>query len=271
MANTANLHRMYEDLADMYDRQGQAKLRDWFLVLAADAAFTVGMKEPAERLRSRLLKENPHHLLKPFTSFSEALNSPDIQSYIGDLRRAYPPESADQLLRTHKPNSGTSPLPEPVKAKQEKSAIPMSTSSALPKPERPAPRREPVLDNLDDAARDEPPVFRMNDSLPEPPAKQNHPKPQKLIVGRNPLPARKPNPYRTPSPTPDWNRQETSPLANKAEKKLPKFASPEEEVSRASGIVSGFLFLVIFLAGASLLAYSLVKPFLPAGWLEMGN
>ena len=32
--------QVYEELATWYDRQGQAKLRDWFLVLAADLALT---------------------------------------------------------------------------------------------------------------------------------------------------------------------------------------------------------------------------------------
>jgi hypothetical protein len=85
---------IYEDLAQVYERQGQPKLRDWFLVLAADVAATAGWSDEAERLRLRLLSYNPHHLLKPFATFAEALKSPDIQSYIGDLRRTYPPDTA---------------------------------------------------------------------------------------------------------------------------------------------------------------------------------
>src|SRR5262249_13715278 len=78
MANAAQPVRVYEELADWYDRQGQAKLRDWFLVLAADAALAGGRVDEAERLRGQLLYLNPHHLLKPFASFAEALKSPDV-------------------------------------------------------------------------------------------------------------------------------------------------------------------------------------------------
>src|ERR1700735_3957604 len=91
--------QLYEELAVWYDRQGQAKLRDWFLVLAADAALGSGQAEHAERLRQRLLHVNPHHLLRPFGSFAEALRSPDVESYVADLRRNYPVETAEQLLQ----------------------------------------------------------------------------------------------------------------------------------------------------------------------------
>ena len=98
MSAKARTLQVYEELATWYDRQGQAKLRDWFLVLAADAALTLGKVDQAERLRVRLLYFNPHHLLRPFASFAEALRSPDVESYVADLRRNYPPETAEQLL-----------------------------------------------------------------------------------------------------------------------------------------------------------------------------
>jgi hypothetical protein len=100
MSPKARSQQVYEELASWYDRQGQAKLRDWFLVLAADAALAQGRADQAERLRQRLLHVNPHHLLRPFGSFAEALRSPDVQGYIADLRRNYPPETADQLLQS---------------------------------------------------------------------------------------------------------------------------------------------------------------------------
>src|SRR5437588_10661186 len=102
MPNSERPTRVYEDLADWYDRTGQAKLRDCFLVLAADEALARGRPADAERLRNRLLQTNPHHLLKPFPSFAEALESPDVQSYVADLRRTYPPEAAATLLATQR-------------------------------------------------------------------------------------------------------------------------------------------------------------------------
>src|SRR4051812_34020982 len=91
--------RTYADLADLYDRQAQPKHRDWFLVLAADAALNAGQAGEADRMLARLLGLNPHHFLKPFPSFAEALRSPDVQGYVGNLRRNYPPDKAEQLLR----------------------------------------------------------------------------------------------------------------------------------------------------------------------------
>lgn len=82
---------IYEEFADKCDRQGDARQRDLFLVLAADAAYTAGSKEQADRLRLRLLELSPHHLLRPFPSFAEALRSSDFQDYLLNLRRQFPP------------------------------------------------------------------------------------------------------------------------------------------------------------------------------------
>ena len=42
---------IYEEFADKYDRQGDARQRDLFLVLAADAAYTASSADQADRLR----------------------------------------------------------------------------------------------------------------------------------------------------------------------------------------------------------------------------
>ena len=41
--------QLYRELAEIYDRQGQAQMRDRFLVLAADTAFSAGKTAEAER------------------------------------------------------------------------------------------------------------------------------------------------------------------------------------------------------------------------------
>src|SRR5205085_11918442 len=69
------------------------------LVLAADAALAAGSGDEAERLRLRLLQLNPHHMLKPYSSFAQALEAPDVSTYVRDLRQNYPPEVAEGLLR----------------------------------------------------------------------------------------------------------------------------------------------------------------------------
>jgi hypothetical protein len=99
MLRADEIARVYEDLAFLYDRRGQARLRDCNLVLAADAAYSAGREGEAERIRLELLSFNPTHLLKPYASFAEALRSPDIQSYIDDLRLTHPPEMASRELQ----------------------------------------------------------------------------------------------------------------------------------------------------------------------------
>lgn len=91
--------QVYRELADWYQRQGQAAMRDRFLILAAEAAFSGGNPDEAERLRQRLLQGNPHHMLKPFNSFAQALQSTNVQIYIHDLQVNYPPQTAEDLLR----------------------------------------------------------------------------------------------------------------------------------------------------------------------------
>jgi hypothetical protein len=90
--------QVYEDLADHFSRQKDARQRDIFLVLAADAAYSLGHPEHAERLRLRLLQGSPHSLLKPYSSFGEARKASDIQLFLEDLRNQYPPETAEKLL-----------------------------------------------------------------------------------------------------------------------------------------------------------------------------
>lgn len=91
--------RMYEELAERYDRKGEGRQRDVFLVLAADAAFADGRRDEAERLRQRLLHLSPHNLLRPFSSFAEAVQSSDVRDYILDLRRQFPLEQAEDVLK----------------------------------------------------------------------------------------------------------------------------------------------------------------------------
>jgi hypothetical protein len=175
MSIQAHHMQVYEELADWYDRQCQAKLRDWFLVLAADAAVALGRKAEAERLRQRLLHVNPHHLLKPFSSFAEALNSADVRGYIADLRSTYPPESAAQLLHSTHQQKASDQEPEPPLEK------------------------EPELK-----------VFRGKEAQPPPPAKKPDPSPAAPKIPlpvawtRPDLPAalRRPRPEAGSEPTP---------------------------------------------------------------------
>lgn len=94
--------RVYEELADLESQRGSAQARDRFLILAADAALMAGLTDEAEQLRTRLLENNPHHLLRPYRSLADAMKSSDVYSYIADLRGSYPPAEAEQLLESLK-------------------------------------------------------------------------------------------------------------------------------------------------------------------------
>lgn len=91
--------RLYQELADRFDKLHNAGKRDLFLVLAAEAALSLGLAEVAERLLHKLLAVSPHNLLKPYSSLAEALRSPDVQFYVEDLKRQFPPEKAEQVLQ----------------------------------------------------------------------------------------------------------------------------------------------------------------------------
>jgi hypothetical protein len=150
--------QVYQALADWHERQQQAQLRDRFLLLAADAALTAGQPDAAEHLRLRLLQHSPHHMLKPFASFAEALRSPDVQGYLSDLRDTYPLELARQMLDSlqdgsaPKPRANPPPAPAPLPKPSPKPALPPALPTLeniplvpplAPRP-APAPSAEPL-------------------------------------------------------------------------------------------------------------------------------
>src|SRR5688500_1672000 len=118
------LQRLYEKLALHYDRQQQFRQRDIFLVLAADAAFAAGNVDEAEGLRVRLLQLSPTSLLRPYASWTEALQSRDIQDYVADLRKQYPPEQAELLLHGGNGKVAGAPPSEPMAPPAVSSTVP---------------------------------------------------------------------------------------------------------------------------------------------------
>ena len=116
MASADRSIRVYQELATHYNARGEAQVRDRFLVLAADAATAAGRGEEAERLRNRLLELNPHHMLRPYSSWSQALQSQDVKSYVEGLRRTYPPSSAENLLESVRGMAEEAPRPLPSAA-----------------------------------------------------------------------------------------------------------------------------------------------------------
>src|SRR5262245_36232472 len=197
MPTAAHTVRIYAELADCYERQGQAKLRDWFLVLAADAALAAGRLEEAEHYRGRLLEINPHHLLRPFASLEEGLKSPDVQGYIADLRRAYPPDTAEQLLQLQRDAA-------PPEAQALGTFRSVSAPAARgPVPERPRDEPEPLAfrmqSDLEATVPPEPRPQARKVPEPAPPALA----PRSAAAPPRPAPApAKPKPVKARQPAP---------------------------------------------------------------------
>ena len=139
MSALKEMPAMYEDLANLFARQGDSRKRDQCLVLAADAALSAGMPQEAERLRKRLLLTNPNHMLRPYTTMAEAMQSNDVADYVEDLRRQWPPETVEKLLGVRSPTSST-PLPDPVAPK----AMAPKPIAPKPAPRKPSPTAEPI-------------------------------------------------------------------------------------------------------------------------------
>ena len=98
MSLPETIQHMYHELALRYERQKEMRLRDVFYLLVADVAYASGRGDDAERLHHTMLEANPNSLLRPFATFAAALQSLDIQDYLADLRRQFPPEDAEKLL-----------------------------------------------------------------------------------------------------------------------------------------------------------------------------
>lgn len=222
MPSADKIVRTYEELADYYDRKGDAPVRDRFLVQAADAALCAGQPQVAERLRSRLLKANPHHLLKPFASFSEAARSPDIQSYIAGLRRNYPYDAAQGLLDSLRLNEISQPAGKAPAAE--------------------APREQA-------AQRDVLPVYRLQDAES---AGRATPAPARPAATR-PAPRSAPAPVQPPG---------TYRLARDSAPRTAAPLAGDDEEAPAGAWFCTLLFVLTLAAGIALGAYTFAAPFL---------
>ncbi len=249
MATVEQTFRTYQELAALYAQQGQAQLRDRFLVLAADALHTAGRTEEAERMRGRLLQANPHHLLKPFASLDEAMKTTDVKNYVTGLRRTYPPEKAVELLESLR-NGGEEKPAEPPQA-------PLSTA----RPERVPPQ----------AAADALKVYRFQDEVdPEAPLPRTRPEPTSRPVPREPerpAPAARPvraarptqpaYPIRTAGAAPVWQPARPPGTLN------PPYPEVDSAEPAAGAWVATALFWLLLLASLALAGFTLAGPFLP--------
>ncbi len=239
-----NLLRVYQKLADWYEQQRQPQMRDRFLMLAADAALTAGRPDEAERSRIRLLKVNPHHMVKPYASFAEAIKAPDVLTYVKDLRVNYPADVAEDLLRTLQGGEKHPPAGIPMTAPVMD--IDGSRTAALPK----ADEGETFFDSKEgDLAHTAAPA-PANAPRPRPPAR---PEPPQTIPLQGPPPARPAPPRPLPPPAP-----RAAPLAPDARSAPMR---PEEPAAGGSWFAV-LLFLLVLASGLALTGFIFLRPYL---------
>jgi hypothetical protein len=257
MPTGARIVQVYEELANWEEQRDSAQTRDRFLILAADAALSQGLNDEAERLRARLLQHNPHHLLKPYPSLAEAMKSPDVYSYVADLRNSYAPEEAESLLESLR--SGGPPLEERETAGP---AVLRGTFGEAADP--PAP----------DDADLSPPIYPLtaeHESATEVDAGHAEPIPEAPA----PLPAaprRRPKAAEPKAPGERLARLSPAPevYPYPVESQLRELAEPEGTAAESgersypfSRWVGDTLFAVVFVAALALLVYTLARPFFP--------
>jgi hypothetical protein len=233
MATPDNLVLIYKELADWHERQGQPQMRDRFLVLAADAALSASRRVEADLLLARLLRSNPHHMLRPYASFAEAMASPDIQKYVGELRRSYPPAKAEQEFDAMRAARGA------AATAREARALPPTAPVVDIEPEFP----------LAGAGPEPLKVYRVQEEA-ETPAAPRVPRP---AATRPPAPAPRPAPPRPRPLAVDDEPRRPSP---------PPSAADADDAVRGSW-VSLILFVIVSAAGLALAGWTILRPFLP--------
>ena len=265
---------VYRELADTYDRLGQVSMRDRFTILAADAALEAGQQAEAERLRQRLLQASRYHMLRPYNSFAEAIQSPDVQTYLHDLRANYPLDVARQLLATLLPTGAVS------SAKPQAPVAPYSPSAAIPRETTPRPAEPlhpmipptaPLMDVYGRQTQNPRPTWQPSinavpaiepmEMTPPPPMHRPlaQPLPGRAQPVRNPLPPITPAPSRPGSPSPT----KALPVVRPA----PQAPRPPERAEPTGGSWLTYLIVgVVVMSGAALVVYTLARPFLPTGW-----
>ena len=240
-----HLLHVYKELADRYEKHHQPPMRDRFLVLAADAALLANRPDEAETLRLRLLRLNPHHMLKPFASFTQALKAPDVLTYIKDLRVNYPANVAEDLLGTVQTEEKRPPGSNPAVAAT--SAVPIAS--------------EEMFVNSNDAPRDLAPTA--------PPAALPTPydiahlrpdsRPQTL-----PLQVACPETLRaagsTATRTYSASRRHARPFAARRPSRALRTAA--EPSAHGGSWLTVLLFLVVLASGAALVAFTFLRPYL---------
>jgi len=194
-----------------------------------------------------LLQLNPHHLLKPFASFAEAVQSGDVQDYLLDLRQNYPQAVAEQLLKS---------LDDAGNEAGQKTKVPPTVLDLGPAPADQAENTsEPLKVYRVLETEEEPGVS----APPEPPRK---PAASPVVPKRRPQPA---PPAAAPAvPAPPPRPRKSYPPPSNPEPPPARTPDPDESVTAIGVWISTGLFVLVLAAGLALAVYTLLGPFLRA-------
>ena len=214
---------LYVKLAEENGRRARFQERDRFLLLAADAALTAGQATQAEQLRQSLLAQNPHHLLKPYRTLAEAVQSPDILAYLQQLRRSYSYEKAEHLLETLRAEGHN-----PGRHTDEEFALPLDVPSGAQAKERTVFGLAPETQKARSPEEKPRGSERKGSTHPAKPSTPARPAPNLLRVESKPTPA----------------------------------DEVEQDLVQPGAWVGSLLFVLILGAALALLYYSIVRPLL---------
>jgi hypothetical protein len=260
----AVLSQLYLQLAEQYEYRSEPKMRDRFLILAADTAASAGQGPEAERLLQRLLRSSPHHMLKAFTSFAEATQAEHIRTYIDDLRKNYPLDTAENLLQS---------------LRQDQEPPPAAATWATPLPVAPTrPGHTDSEHTLPGLLPEEPDAFNLmpmdepdddkTQVIPVKPVAQPRPLARPALTQPpTPYPVVKPLPATQSDSAPPRPRQPVSPKAGKPRPAGKTARRPKPKEEPGGGWLSMMLFGVVLTLGLVLVYYALLRPVFHITWL----
>lgn len=221
---------LYLELIDTYTESGQTTLRDYFVLLAADAFLASGQEDEAEYFYVEFSGRNPDHVLSRAGTLAAAVNHPEGRTYLGNLRQNYPEDVVRDLVQEARNRITPAPRPGPA-----------------PNP-RPLAPTAPI------------PILRLNNPPPDrgPGNPVPAPRPQPA------LPRREPTPTTAPArPQPAQPRPVPSSPPSQPHKRMLPPGLPEEPTS--AGIPAINFFLLLLLVGLAVFqaGWSLILPLLP--------
>jgi hypothetical protein len=276
--------QIYRNLARCYEERGDIPMRDRFLILAADTAFSGGQFEEAERLREQLLRVSRHHMLRGYRSFAEAREAADVQTYVRDLRQNYPVDTAHRLLQSLP--KGTAMTPPSNSGPGDFSWDSLDGESS-PSPRKEVPATPPVASSfpfIDDAIppKAKPKPAPAADKAPQPARKPSAP-PAEPVADSRARPAAqpkpKPAPARAPLAAPIPLAPEDPPRAKQPARRPAGAAAPgkagsvspkeinvvpvEAPHTTGGAWLGATLAILLSLVGLSWLVFTLGEPFFP--------